>query len=184
MLVKSWSTAMQWRNWSLQRKLALVLVVPLVGALTLGVLRVQSETERANSYAETKPFVELRGRVLETVAALQLERREAVTNGPELGELARATDAQLARTKTTVDAMALFDAPVGRRYRAVSSAMLVLPTIRKQVANGSEGHIAFNAYTFMIGSVLDFDRTLVGRFTDVRLTNLSIALNKLQATRE
>jgi signal transduction histidine kinase len=36
----------------------------------------------------------------------------------------------------------------------------------------------------MIGSVLEFDRSLVGRFPDVRLTNISIALNKIQAARE
>jgi signal transduction histidine kinase len=183
--VKSWSAAKQWRNWSLQRKLAMVLVVPLVGATVLGVLRVQGETELANSYAATKPFVELRLQLVEMVASLQAERKEAVWLGSKLADLARTTDAQLARTRTTVQAVSLLlDGSVEKRFRPVASALRQLPATRKQAAVGAEGHIPLNAYNSMIGTVLDFDRTLVGRFPDVGLTNLSIALNKLQATRE
>jgi signal transduction histidine kinase len=190
--VKGWSAAeqrrkwsLQWRNWSLQRKLAMVLVVPLVGATVLGVLRVQGETDLANSYAQTKPFVELRAQLLETVAALQAERKEAVWRGPERDTLGIATDRQVERTRIRVDAVTfLLDESVAKRYRPVASALRGLPAIRKQVEEGAEGHIPLNAYTSMIGTVLDFDRTLVGRFPDVGLTNLSIAFNKLQATRE
>ncbi|HEV7652078.1 MAG TPA: nitrate- and nitrite sensing domain-containing protein [Actinophytocola sp.] len=190
--MKSWSAALQWRNWSvqwrnwsLQRKLAMVLVVPVIGATVLGVLRVQGETELANSYAATKPFVELRARLLDTVAALQAERKEAVWRGDELDRFGRATDAQIERTHATVEAVSLvLDDDVTRRFRSVDSALGGLATIRRQVADEAEGHIALNAYNSVIGTVLDFDRTLVGRFPDVGLTNLSIALNKLQATRE
>jgi signal transduction histidine kinase len=182
--VKWRSAAPQWRNWPLQQKLALVLVVPVLGSIVLGILRVQGEVDRADSYADTEPIVELRASLLKTVTALQAERKEAVAHGPELAELARETDAQLVRTRATVRAISPLDGAARQRFGSVVGALEVLPRTRQQVADGAEGHIALYTYNAMIGSVLEFDRSLVGRFPDVRLTNISIALNKIQAARE
>jgi signal transduction histidine kinase len=183
-VVKWWSAAPQWRNWPLQQKLGLVLVVPVLGATVLGILRVQGEMELADSYADTEPVVELRASLLQTATALQAERREAVVAGPELDELARRTDRQLAHTRDTVQGMSPLDRTVTQRFESVAAALDGLPTIRLQVADGAEGHVALDTYSAMIGTVLDFDRSLVGRFPDVRLTNISIVLNKIQAAGE
>jgi hypothetical protein len=58
----------------------------------------------------------------------------------------------------------LLDESVAKRYRPVVNALRGLPAIRKQVEEEAEGHILLNAYTAVIGTVLDFDRTPVGRF--------------------
>jgi signal transduction histidine kinase len=182
--VKWWSVATQWRNWPLQRKLAMVLVVPILGATVLGVLRVQSEVQLANSYAATEPIVDLRAQLLETVTTLQAERKQAIWGGGNFDSLARSTDAEIEKTRATVEGISPPDSTVTQRWRTALGTLRGLPAIRRQVNDGAEGHIPLNTYNTMIGSVLEFDRALVGRFPDVQLTDLSISLNKIVSARE
>ena len=73
-----WSAAVQWRNWPLLVKLGAVLVVPVVGALVLGVLRVKADVDLAQSYERIERVAAVRVELVRVLTAVQQERNEAV----------------------------------------------------------------------------------------------------------
>jgi signal transduction histidine kinase len=178
-----WSATVQWRNWPLLVKLGMVLVVPVVSALVLGVLRVKTDVELANSYSATERVAALRTQFVSVLSAVQRERSEAVRAG---GQLAAATS----ETDRAVDAMTevvrrdpeLGDAATG--FAAVDRALDQLPAARRQVTTGADGMVVLSAYNAVTSAVLEFDRSLVGRFPDEDLAGTSIALGELLGMRE
>src|SRR5437764_4972735 len=69
-----WTGIVEWRNWTLPVKLIAVLVVPVVVALTAGVLQITGDVQRANSFAATQQLVAFRGGLMPLLSALQDER--------------------------------------------------------------------------------------------------------------
>ena len=69
-----WTTVAQWRNWPLLVKLAMVLVVPVVGALVLGVLRVSADVNLARSYGDIGRIAALRSELVPTLSAISVSR--------------------------------------------------------------------------------------------------------------
>ncbi len=176
-----WSAAAQWRNWPLQVKLGMVLVVPVIGAGALGVLRVQNDVQFAEEYAGIQHIVDLRAQLLTTLTALQNERNEAVRQGRDLGKLARTTDAEISETSDAVGRMPELGQDATQRYRFVTDSLSALPEARRR---GADGDLVLDAYNSVTSAVLGFDRALVGRFPDEELTNVSIALNELLTAHE
>jgi signal transduction histidine kinase len=172
----------QWRNWPLLVKLGVVLVVPVVGALVLGVLRVQADVSLADSYRETERAAALRAEFVSVVSALQHERNEAVRPGGRLQQAATATDRAVAAMSEVVRQNPEFGAATSG-YRALDRAVDSLPAARRQVG-GADGMVVLSAYTAVVNTVLEFDRSLVGRFPDENLANTSIALAELQGIGE
>lgn len=179
-----WSAATQWRNWPLQVKLGMVLVVPVIGAGVLGVLRVKDDVELADTYATTERIADLRAQLLTTLNTIQIERTAAARQSRDLDELAAKTDAELARTNSAVAQTTDLGADATQRFQFVTDAVDVLKDAREQAADKVDGDLVLGSYNVVTGAVLDFDRALVGRFPDVELTNISISLNELQAARD
>jgi signal transduction histidine kinase len=182
--VKWWSAATQWRNWPLQVKLGMVLVVPVIGAGVLGALRVQNDVQLAGSYAATERIADLRAQLLTTLTAIQDERTAAVQQSRDLDKLSRSTDAEIARANAAVEQNTDLGEDAIQRFRYVTDAVGVLHDAREQVAERADGDLVLGSYDVVTGAVLDFDRALIGRFPDAELTNISISLNELQAARE
>ncbi len=179
-----WSTAAQWRNWPLQVKLGVVLVVPVLGALVLGVLRVQGDVRLAGSYADIERIAAVRVQVVDALTAIQNERNAAVRHGRDLAKLGDVSDAALTRTDAAVGRAPDLGENAIRRFRNLTGARTLLPYARGRVAAGADGGIILIAYDAVTNAVLEFDRALVGRFPDENLTSASIALNVLQTARE
>jgi signal transduction histidine kinase len=178
-----WSALVQWRNWPLLVKLGVVLVVPVVSALVLGVLRVHADVELADSYRGTERVAALRTQFVSVLSALQHERSESVRAGGKVDQAARATDrAVSAMTKVVRQNPELGDASTG--YAAVERALEQLPAARRQLTTGADGMVVLSAYTAITDTVLEFDRSLVGRFPDENLAGTSIALGELLGMRE
>ncbi|TDV42218.1 nitrate- and nitrite sensing domain-containing protein [Actinophytocola oryzae] len=176
-----WSATVQWRNWPLLVKLGAVLLVPVVSALALGVLRVQSDVSLAESYTETAQTAELRAQFVSVVAAVQHERAEAVRAGGRLREAAAVTDRAVAAMAEVVRRHPeLGSATSG--YRALERAIGSLPAARRQI--GGDGMVVLSAYNAVVDTVLEFDRSLVGQFPDENLADTSIALAELQGMSE
>jgi signal transduction histidine kinase len=182
--VKWWSAATQWRNWPLQVKLGMVLVVPVIGAGILGVLRVQNDVQLASSYAATERIADLRAQLLSTLTAIQNERTAAVRQSRDLDKLAAKTDAEIRRANAAVEQTTDLGPDATQRFQYVTDAVDVLHDARAQVAKRDDGDLVLGSYDVVTGAVLDFDRALIGRFPDAELTNISISLNELQAARE
>ncbi|MGB3440329.1 MAG: nitrate- and nitrite sensing domain-containing protein [Actinophytocola sp.] len=181
-----WSAIVQWRNWPLLVKLGVVLVVPVVGALVLGVLRVRADVDLADSYASIERVAATRVQIVRVLSALQHERNEAVGAGAGLPRAMAATDAAIADVTTAIGATSSDQARIAGTsdYRELVGALGSLVAARGQRAADADGLVVLSGYNAVTGAVLEFDRSLVGRFPDQNLTNTSIALGELQAVRE
>ena len=181
-----WSALVQWRNWPLLVKLGVVLVVPVVGALVLGVLRVRADVELAESYASIERVAEVRVQLVRVLSALQHERNEAVGDGKQLVEATAATDAAIKDVTEVIGATSGDQQRIGASsdYRDLIGALGSLVAARGQRAADGDGLVVLNGYNAVTNAVLEFDRSLVGRFPDEDLTDTSIALGELQSVRE
>ncbi|HEY0452050.1 nitrate- and nitrite sensing domain-containing protein [Actinophytocola sp.] len=179
-----WSTAVQWRNWPLLVKLSVVLVVPVVGALVLGVLRVQADVALAGSYAGIERIANVRVQLVGVLSSIQDERNEAMRRRPDLKRPAAVTDSTLTTANGLIRQTPNLGDNATQRYRNLIGALDLLPYARGQVAAGADGLVVLSSYDAVTNAVLEFDRALVGRFPDEDLTSSSIALNELQAARE
>ncbi len=181
-----WAAAVQWRNWPLLVKLGVVLVVPVVGALVLGVLRVRADVQLAESYAGIERVAEVRVQLVRVLSALQHERNEAVGDGKQLAEATAATDAAIEDVTAVIADTSGDQQRIGASsdYRDLVDALDSLVAARGQRAANGAGLVVLNGYNAVTGAVLEFDRSLVGRFPDANLTDTSIALGELQSVRE
>ncbi|MBB4907739.1 sensor histidine kinase [Actinophytocola algeriensis] len=181
-----WTAAVQWRNWPLLVKLGVVLVVPVVGALVLGVLRVRADVELADSYSSIERVAEVREQVVRVLSALQHERNEAVGAGTDLQKAMAATDTAIADITGIIGDTSGDQARIAGNsdYNELFRGMGALLAARGQRAAGGDGLVILSGYNAVTGAVLEFDRSLVGSFPDRNLTNTSLALGELQAVRE
>jgi len=178
-----WSAAVQWRNWPLLVKLGMVLVVPVVGALVLGVLRVRADVDLAESYAGIERVATVRVELVRVMSAVQQERNLAIGDGTGLDKAVVATDDAVERMSDLVRA-AGEDGTTIRGYDELSRALDGLPSVRRSRDLINDGLFVLTGYNAVTSAVLEFDRSLTGRFPDATLTNFSIALGELQAVRE
>jgi signal transduction histidine kinase len=186
---RAWLAAtVQWRNWPLLVKLGMVLVVPVVAALVLGVLRVRSDVELSESYADIERIATLRAGLVEVLSNIQHERNFAVQQAAGGSE---AFDLQAGETDVIINDLNervrlspdLGEAATAGRA-ALTKTTASLKSMREQVKAGAEWFAVLSGYGSVINAVLDFDRALVGRFPDRELSGTSTALYDLQAARE
>ncbi|QLH25764.1 nitrate- and nitrite sensing domain-containing protein [Streptomyces sp. Rer75] len=188
-----WATIVQWRNWRLPVKLGAVLVVPALLAVALGVVQIQREVERANSYADMQRLVKLRSGLMPLLGSLQEERTMAAeqlrggggADAATMRRQVRSTDrARTALTGSTKRAPQL-DGAAGNRYQDAVKAMGGLTDLREQVASGSiSSWAAVNQYRTAINSLLDLDQALGSRFGEPKLSGPASALYDLEAVQE
>lgn len=182
-----WAAVAQWRNWPVLVKIGAVLVVPVVGAVVLGVLRVQEDVALANSYGEVERLAAVRAELVPTLSTLQRERNLAVQL-PDLEQTYQQQTVSVDINVTELDKRVRDTSDLGATatagYTALKTALGTLGDLRLQVRAGAESAIVLNGYNNITQAVLDFDRSLVGRFPDQELTGYSAALFDLQAARE
>jgi signal transduction histidine kinase len=185
---RSWLAAvLQWWNWPVLVKIGAVLVVPVVGAVVLGVLRVQEDVILASSYGDVERFAALRTELVSTLTTIQRERNFAVQL-PELAvgydQQTKSVDVGVQKLDTLVRDTPALGVTTATDYASLKKAFGTFTDLRQQVKAGAESAIVLTGYNNVTQAVLDFDRTLVGRFPDQELTGYAAALFDLQSTRE
>lgn len=188
-----WDTVVEWRSWRLPVKVGAVLVVPALLAVALGVVQIQREVERANSYARMQRLVGLRDGLMPLIGALQMERTLSVerlhggasVDAAMLQQQARHVDtAQAAVANTTKQARLLQGASANRFHDAVG-LLAGLHPMRQRVASG---HIAAwtaaGEYNAIIKGLLDLDQALVSEFGEPQLSGPATALYDLEMAQE
>lgn len=188
-----WATLVQWRNWRLPVKMGSVLVVPALLAVALGVVQIQREVDRADSYADMQRLVKLRSGLMPLLGSLQMERtmaagqlRDGADGGSaDMRRQARSTDrARTVLVGTSQQAPQLSGA-AGNRYQDAVKALDGLTDLRGQVKSGSiSSWTAVNKYRTVINSLLDLDQSLGSRFAEPKLTGPASALYDLEAVQE
>jgi signal transduction histidine kinase len=181
------------RNWSLPVKLAAVLLVPTLFVITLGVLRIVEQTEKARSYDGVQQAVALEGDGARLLAALDGERRAAAvflaTNragGFEpVGDRAGDTNDKFARLRSTYESANSVDDQTRSAYRDASGAIGQLDRVRDDVRDGKVDPAgAISRYTDATSAVLTFDESLTREAADPSIAGLSNGLYALSVVRE
>jgi signal transduction histidine kinase len=182
----------EWRNWKLAVKLAAVLVVPVVVAVTVCVLQITGDVGRANSYAGVQRLVGLRAGLMPLMAAVQQERSVATHRLGAGGgdpstfqQQAHSVDnAVTAVTSATSQTTNLNDA-ARTRYVDLVKLLDGLPSLRQQVLSSSTDVAKAAAqYGDVVKGLLDYDQALMSQFGDPALTGTAAALYDLEVAQE
>ncbi|MFE2188618.1 nitrate- and nitrite sensing domain-containing protein, partial [Streptomyces sp. NPDC059455] len=188
-----WAGVMEWRNWRLPVKLGAVLVVPALLAVALGVVQIQRDVARANTYADVQRLVKLRAGLRPLIGDLQMERTLSAERLGEGGsadpamlrqQAQRVDRAQAAVTRTTKRTHGLRGVSANR-YRDASKLLGGLADLRERVTSKDLGSwTAVTEYSKIINSLLDLDQALGSGFGDAQLSGPASALYDLEMVQE
>ena len=180
---------LQWRDWSLTTKLAAVVLVPVISAITLGIGQVRWQVDRADEFNRIERVLGVVDHVEPLVEQLQNERTGAVQyltrdGAPIDGQIAASDQAVGALRQAFADPAAL--GPVVRdRYGELQGALGKLAGLRQQVSNRQLQPVdAVHAYSELIGAVVSVDRALTTAITDPDLSSNATALQTVLSTME
>ncbi|MFC5064890.1 nitrate- and nitrite sensing domain-containing protein, partial [Actinomycetospora atypica] len=181
------------RNWSLPVKLAAVLLVPTLFVITLGVLRIVEQTDKASSYDGVQQAVALENRNASLLSTLDVERRAAAvflaTNraggfAPVQQAVDRTVD-QVNQLRSAYESADSVDAQTRTAYRGAFNAVEGLDRVRDDVRGGAiDPAGAISRYTDATASVLTFDESLTREAADPSIAGLSTGLYALSVVRE
>jgi signal transduction histidine kinase len=179
----------RWRNWPVLVKLAAVLVVPVLVALSLGFLQVRNEVRQADAYTSVQRVIALSRATSPLTVQLQQERSLAAQRPDAKSGPYRSQTEQSDKAATAVVDLAKRTPGLSTASMACLSDLTLvigqLPAIRKLVLSSSDNDTdAVDAYTNVITSVLNLDQALVVQLGDLSLAGPATALLDLEGARE
>ncbi|MFE9607875.1 nitrate- and nitrite sensing domain-containing protein [Streptomyces sp. NPDC006012] len=188
-----WAPLVQWRNWRLLVKLAAVLIVPALLAVALGVVQIQGDVARANSYADMQKLVKMRAELRSLLAALQMERTMSVEQLSDSGALphsalreqTRRVDRAQAVVASTRNQEVSLTGVAANRYRDATGVLTRLPALRAQVASGRiDSWTAINDYSTIIKGLLNLNEALFSPLSVPQLSRSATTLYDLETVEE
>ncbi len=192
--VSSWGRALaEWRNWRLPVKVAALLFVPAIAAVSLGAVQIRSDVSQATSYSRVQQLVALRTALTPLATDLQAERLLAVQ---KLGTTT-AIDVPAYYSlngKVDKDAQAVAglggglldpNSAAGLRYQGLLSQINGLGALHQQALNANSDLDAVQSnYTTVISGVLDFEQALSPQLGDPALTGAATAMTDMEVAKE
>ncbi|MGW3470778.1 nitrate- and nitrite sensing domain-containing protein [Saccharopolyspora sp. NPDC000995] len=180
-----------WRNWSLPTKLAAVVLVPVIFAITLGIGQIRWQVDKAAEYDLVEQVLNTVGRVDPLVVSIQQERSRAVeflVGDREFGpieEQAAAVDRVAADLGQHLSSSDVATGIVADRYGELRPLLDGLGQLRQQVRDHRIGEAkAIDEYTRVISSVLALDRALSSMVADRSLSSTATALQEMMGLTE
>lgn len=181
----------QWRNWSLPTKLAAVVLVPVIFAITLGIGQIRWQVDKAAEYDLVEQVLNTVDRVDPLVVSIQHERTRAVEFlvgdggfGP-IEEQATAVDRAAADLGQHLASSDIATGVVADRYGELRPLLDGLGQLRQQVRDHRIGEAkAIDEYTRVISSVLALDRALSSSVADRSLSSTATALQDMMGLTE
>ncbi|MGP4021054.1 nitrate- and nitrite sensing domain-containing protein [Saccharopolyspora sp. 5N708] len=178
--------ALQWRNWSLPTKLAAVVLVPVIFAITLGIGQIRWQVDQAAEYGRVARVVDAVDRIEPLIAGIQHERTRSVeflvgdNAATSVDEQATAVDRAAADLAKIINSSDSYGAVVSDRYRELRPLLDRLPQLRQQVRNHQlNADQTIGAYTQAITSVLALDRALASSVADPSMSSTATALQDM-----
>ncbi|MFD4674545.1 nitrate- and nitrite sensing domain-containing protein [Lentzea sp. NPDC058450] len=172
-----------WRNWRLPVKLAAVLIVPVTIAVGAGVVLINSQIERADSYAELQRLVKVRAALIPVIEGVQAERRIVAEGvGPEaLAEQSKRTDDARAVLRDQIGRTSLSEV-VTARITEVQNRIGDLTVLRDRSSNDIPAVIKI--YSELTDSLLDVDEVMASEFGDAALLRTAMGLHHVVHVRD
>lgn len=181
------SNMMQWRNWRLVVKLAAVVLVPVVFALTLGIMRIRDQIGDAAEFSRLSKVVDAAADLHTTIGYLQEERTRAADflgRGPITSITVHAlhvqTDEALHRSLPALRNQSDDNPVVRDAYDDASRQLARIPLLRNQVLLGSaDPTVIVSSYSEVIDTLLALDRALAGQVSSPQLSSTANAVHAL-----
>ncbi|SDG24837.1 Histidine kinase-, DNA gyrase B-, and HSP90-like ATPase [Lentzea fradiae] len=175
-------TILNWRNWRLPVKLAAVLIVPVLIAVGAGVVVIQSQIERAESYATLQRQVKVRSALIPVIGGVQAERRLMAEEAERqaVADQGRRTDEARAVLREQIAKTALSDV-VTARMADVQARVGDLAALRERF---DDTPAVVKVYTELIDSMLDVDEVLASEFGDAALLRTAMGLHHVLHVQE
>ncbi|SDL30914.1 HAMP domain-containing protein [Lentzea albidocapillata subsp. violacea] len=172
-----------WRNWRLPVKLAAVLIVPVTIAVGSGVLQINSQIDRAETYAALQRLVKVRAALIPVIDGVQAERRIVAEGvGPQLlaDQVKRTDDARTA-LRVQIAKTSLGEV-VTARMNDVQGRIGDLPALRERA--GDDVPAVIRTYTELTDSLLDVDEVIASEFGDAALLRTAMGLHHVVQVRD
>ena len=177
---------LQWRNWSLPTKLAAVVLVPVIFAITLGVGQIQWQVEQSDDYGRVAKVLDAEKKMEPLMSGLQLERNHAVENLVGDGQITQFTDQVGATDKAAEDLRLtltendVYTEVVQERFAETRKALDSLTAVRAGVqARKVTANQAIGAYSQAVRALLGLDRALTTSVADPAISSTATALTDL-----
>jgi signal transduction histidine kinase len=188
-----WSALVQWRNWRLPVKVAIVLTVPAIAAAVLFANQIRGDIGSANSFARTERLVQLRTDMMPLTADLQTERALAVqkagsktpVNMPAYFALNSKVDRD-ANTITTQGRQLLDPTTeLGVRFEGMVVQLSGLGGLHQEALAKDPDSVAIAGnYSDLISVVLAFDQALSTQLGDPAVSGPATGLTDLEVAQE
>ncbi|MDR7302422.1 sensor histidine kinase [Haloactinomyces albus] len=181
----------QWRNWRIPVKLAAVVLVPVVFALTLGVFQIRDQVQRAESYEEIGSMLSARDRIQPLLTGLQEERTLAAAFLSGSGDLkalrakAAAVTKAVSHAPEVLETVGEFSPTAASQFGELQKQLGQLKKLRKQVFTRSIGPVAaVQAYSDMVGALLGLERSVISDLGDPEVYGPVNALHELSTAED
>ncbi|MFJ5990791.1 nitrate- and nitrite sensing domain-containing protein [Lentzea sp. NPDC092896] len=171
-----------WRNWRLPVKLAAVLIVPVTIAVGSGVLQINSQIDRAESYAALQRLVKVRAALIPVIEGVQAERRIVAEGvGPQLlAEQTKRTDDARAALREEIAKTSLGEV-VTARMNDVQGRIGDLAALRERT---DDVPAVIKTYSELTESLLDVDEVIASEFGDAALLRTAMGLHHVVHVRD
>lgn len=176
----------RWRDWPLPTKLAAVVLIPVIFAVTLGIGQVRWQVERSEEFGRVGAVLNAIDQAEPLLTNVQDERTRAVeylsgtADGDVVTESSRQVDAAANDVRATFAEPEEYGSVVADRYRELNGELDDLSELRDRVQQGTiTAEEAIDGYGAVVDGVLALDRALASTVADQRLSSHAAALQDL-----
>jgi signal transduction histidine kinase len=188
-----WGVFAQWRNWRLPVKVAAVLAVPAIAAITLGAIQIHGDIANAQTYTKIQQLVALRTALVPLTTDLQSERwlaaqklgTKTVVDIPDYYTLNNKVDRDALDVTNLGKTLLDPNTAAGIRYQGLVGQLAGLGSLHQQALNGDADAVTvISNYSNVISSVLDLDQALSTQLGVASLTGTATAMTDLEFAQE
>jgi signal transduction histidine kinase len=188
-----WSALVQWRNWRLPVKVAIVITVPAIAAAVLFANQIRGDIGSANSFARTERLVQLRTDMMPLTTDLQTERALAVqkvgSKTPVNMPAYFALNGKVDKDASTVigQGRQLLDpaTELGVRFEGMVVQLSGLGGLHQEaLAKDADAVAVAGNYSDLISVVLAFDQALSTNLGDPAVSGPATGLTDLEVAQE
>jgi signal transduction histidine kinase len=182
------------RDWRLRSKLAAILLIPTLTALTLGTLRVVDDAQQATEFQHTADQVAFAVKVTTVVHELQNERSLAVARISSANQLLQTgLDAQIAKVdrevtdlRNAASTLSYDDQATKDRYTRGIQRLDALRPLRAafNTANGLPDITVMTAYSGILDALIELGREVTTAVTDRDVLRLGTSTQAISEAKE
>jgi signal transduction histidine kinase len=188
-----WRALTQWRSWSIPVKLSAVTLVPIVIALVLGVITINDQVGRSDSYQRVGRLAAVNSDVRNLLDGVQRERTQTVqqmitgstTPSPDLATARKDVDTSTAALKVSTKRALDLDQSISGASDDATAQLGTIAGLRERLGTGQlDPNAAINGYTAVTEALLKFDTSLTAGISNDAIGGTPNALHDLQVVKE